>query len=85
MTTNIDIFDKPGTWQKLLFRGLFDTLYTTTSTVLFSILFWGGGGVIVFNATFNYNSVISWWSVLFVDVPGENHRPAASHKTNLIT
>jgi hypothetical protein len=27
-------------------------------------------------------SVISWWSVLFVEetrVPGENHRPAASH------
>jgi len=30
-------------------------------------------GVMVFNATF---SVISWWSVLFVEetgVPGENH------------
>jgi len=39
----IDIFDKPGTWQKLLLRGLFDTLYTTTSTVLFSIFLLGGG------------------------------------------
>jgi len=36
----------------------------------------------VFNATFNNISVISWWSVLLVEetgVPGENHWPAASH------
>jgi hypothetical protein len=36
----------------------------------------------VFNATFNNISVISWWSVLFVEEtggPGENHRPVASH------
>jgi hypothetical protein len=34
----------------------------------------------VFNATFNNISVISWQSVLMVGdtgVPGENHRPAA--------
>ena len=34
------------------------------------------------NATFNNISVISWRSVLLVDetgVPGENHRPVASH------
>jgi hypothetical protein len=39
-------------------------------------------GFLVFNATFNNISVISWWSVLLVDqtrVPGENHRPVASH------
>jgi hypothetical protein len=38
--------------------------------------------VMVFNATFNNISVISWWSVLLVEetgVPRENHRPAASH------
>jgi len=38
--------------------------------------------VMVFNATFNNISVISWWSVLLVEetrVPGENHRPAASY------
>jgi hypothetical protein len=38
--------------------------------------------VIVFNATFNNISVISWWSVLLVEeigVPGENHKPASSH------
>jgi len=38
--------------------------------------------VMVFNATFNNISVISWQSVLLVDetgVPGENYRPAASH------
>jgi len=36
----------------------------------------------VFNATFNHISVISWWSVFLVEetgVPGEHHRPAASH------
>ena len=36
----------------------------------------------VFNATFNNISVISWRSVLFVEeigVPGENHRAAVSH------
>jgi hypothetical protein len=38
--------------------------------------------VVVFNATFNNISVISWRSVLLVEetrVPGENHRSAASH------
>ena len=38
--------------------------------------------VYVFNATFNNISVISWQSVLLVEetgVPGENHRPVASH------
>ena len=41
-----------------------------------------GVGVMVFNATFNNLSVISWWLVLIVEeirVPGENHRPAASY------
>ena len=36
----------------------------------------------VFNATFNNISVISWQSVLLVEetrVPGENHRLAGSH------
>ena len=36
----------------------------------------------VFNTTFNHISVILWQSVLLVEetgVPGENHRPAASH------
>ena len=38
--------------------------------------------VMVFNATFNNISFISWRSVLLVEktgVPGENHRPATSH------
>ena len=37
----------------------------------------------VFNATFYNISVISWWSALLVEetrVPGENHRPDASHR-----
>jgi hypothetical protein len=39
-------------------------------------------GVMVFNATFNNISAIWWQSVLLVEetgVPGENHRPVASH------
>jgi len=38
--------------------------------------------VMVFNATFNNISIISWPSALLVEetgVPGENHRPTASH------
>ena len=38
--------------------------------------------VMMFNATFNNISVISWRSVLLVEetrVSGENHRPVASH------
>ena len=40
----------------------------------------------VFNATFNNISVISWRSVLLVEetgVPGENDRPAAIHLQTL--
>jgi hypothetical protein len=36
----------------------------------------------VFNATFNNISIISWQSVLLVEeigVTGENHRPATDH------
>jgi len=43
--------------------------------------------LMVFNATFNNISVISWQSVLLVEEtggPGENHRPVSS-QTNFIT
>ena len=42
--------------------------------------------VVVLNATFNNISAISWRSVLLVEetgVPGENHRPVASHLQTL--
>ena len=38
--------------------------------------------LMMFNATFNNITVISWWSVLLVEetgVPVENHRPVVSH------
>jgi hypothetical protein len=41
-----------------------------------------GVRVMVFNATVNNISVLSWQSVLLVEetgVPRENHRPVASH------
>ena len=43
--------------------------------------------LMLFNATFNNISAISWWSVLFVEEtggPGENHRPVASHSMETI-
>ena len=43
---------------------------------------WAIVGFMVFNATFNNISVISWRSVLLMEengVPGENHRHVASH------
>ena len=42
--------------------------------------------VMVYIATFNNVSTVSWWSVLLVEetgVPEENHRPAASHRQTL--
>jgi hypothetical protein len=42
----------------------------------------------VFNATFNNISAISWESVLLakqIEVPGENHQPAASHSHNAVS
>ncbi len=42
--------------------------------------------LMVFNATFNNISVISWRSVLLVEKTGgsrENHRPVASHRQTL--
>ena len=57
----------------------------TIFTNLSNHLIW----VMVFNATFNNISVISWRSVLLVEetgVHGENHRPATSHcKSNYHT
>ena len=38
--------------------------------------------IMVFNATFNNISAISWRSILFMEEAGgpvENHRPVASH------
>jgi hypothetical protein len=35
--------------------------------------------LMLFNATFNNISNISWWAVLLVEEIGENHRPVASH------
>jgi hypothetical protein len=40
-------------------------------------------GFMVFNATFNNISFISWRSVLLVEVTRENHRPVVSHWQNL--
>jgi hypothetical protein len=43
--------------------------------------------VMVFNATFNYISVISWRSILLMEetgVPVKNHRPTASHWQTLL-
>ena len=44
------------------------------------------GWFMVFNATFNNISVLSWLSILLVEetgVPGENHRHVAYHEQTL--
>jgi hypothetical protein len=58
-------------------------MYICTYNVTYSFgLVW----IMVFNATFNNISAISWRSVLLVDetgVPGENNRPVASNRQTL--
>ena len=49
-----------------------DKLYLTVGIQVWYI-------VMMFNATFNNISAISWRSVLLVEEPGENHWPATSH------
>ena len=39
--------------------------------------------IMMFNATFNNISAISWRSVLLVEETGENHSPAASYRHTL--
>ena len=39
----------------------------------------------VFNATFNNISVISWQSVLLVEKTGENHRPVVTLLHNVVS
>ena len=50
-------------------------LHTKTSPTIIR----NDGWLMVFNATFNNISVISWRSVLLMEETGENHRPVASH------
>jgi hypothetical protein len=60
------------------------TLCTTSLSIPYVQL--DVGWVMVFNVTFNNISAISWWPVLLVEetgVPGENHRPVASHLQTL--
>ena len=53
-----------------------------------NFVYWGVKIMImVFNATFNDISIISWLSVLLVEetgVPEENHRPVPSHWQTLL-
>jgi hypothetical protein len=60
--------------------------FTTTCAVIFRVRFrqislyqYIIDGFVVFNATFNNISVISWRSVLLMEETGENHWPVASH------
>ena len=60
-------------------------IFTTKSKMVRVIKYIGGSTwvrVMMFNVTFNNISAISWRSALLVEetgVPGENHRPVASH------
>ena len=57
----------------------FPTAYVLTSFFFFKYLRYLFVCLMVFNTTFNNISVISWWSVLMVEEPGENHWPVISH------
>jgi hypothetical protein len=63
-------------WDKLTLSLLWTTKYLLQDT---KKMIEGEGWVMVFNATFNNISVISWQSVLLVEETGENHWPVASH------
>ena len=59
-----------------------DRCSVSASEIKNDFLHWVRVRLMMFNATFNNISVILWRSVLLVEdtgVPGENHRPAASH------
>jgi len=65
------------TWQNKTYLGPQKYYFYTTANILRSFFC-----LMVFNATFNNISVISWRSVLLMEKtggPGENHRPVTSH------
>ena len=61
----------------------FVVLFLSSYEILWVHVFiWVWFMVMVFNATFNNVSVISWWSVLLVEETGEpreNHPPVGGH------
>jgi hypothetical protein len=66
----------------VLVIGLYELLLSHPGPFRCDLTYGWFGWVMVFNATFNNISVISWLSVLLVEetgVPRENHRPTASH------
>jgi len=70
-------------WNRTHLKNV-DIYYVVRVRLLWSNLYQGYG--MVFNATVNNISVISWRPVLLVKetgVPGENHRPVASHWQSL--
>ena len=67
-------------YRIMLYRVHLDWTGFELTTLVFHIAFFVC--LIVFNATFNNISVISWRTVLLVEETGglgENHRPVASH------
>jgi hypothetical protein len=63
-------------------KWIFFNRYLYRQVIIFFQKICGLVWFMVFNATFNNISVISWRSVLLVEedgVPGENHRPFESH------
>ena len=54
-------------------------IWLLISTCFHHLILYFDGWFMVFNATFNNISVISWWSILVVEETGENHRAVASH------
>jgi len=69
-------------WGKIPIINLICHMWTNKLFSRYHNTYFSGFGFMVFNATFNNISVISWRSVLLVEetgVPGENHRPVANY------
>ena len=78
---NLDIFSKTKKNVYLLFfiyiYHMLDVIFVCCSVIITAYQI--RKGVMVFNATFNDISIISWRSGSLVEETGENHRPVASN------
>jgi hypothetical protein len=79
VSLNLLITESPMAIQIYVFV---DCGHVNNQNLMFSTFWVMRIRVVVYNATFNNISAISWQSVLLVKetgIPRENHRPAASH------
>jgi hypothetical protein len=74
--------DLPGEFDHAAVRSFYLMHSILSHESLWILMVWFGLGFMVFNATFNNISAISWRSVLLMEEtggPGDKHQPVASH------